>query len=271
MCYEDNGKMSKVQVLVACIGQNDDKLYREMNLQTDTVLANQCDQYGYKEFLEPDGSRVQLVSTTDHGVGKNRNKALSFAGGEFLLCADQDMVYCDDYARIIDEAFCQCPKADIIVFRLEYMNRFTPQKKERSGFRRVRLWNSMRYGTARVAMRKNAVEKACLSFSTLYGGGARYSSGEDSLFIREAIRKGLRMYTSPTVIARVKQEESTWFKGYNDKYFIDKGVLLANAFPCLKHLLLYYFAYGLRNVSEAYGFRRICKLIREGFAEYKRI
>ena len=118
-------------------------------------------------------------------------------------------------------------------------------------------------------MRKSAVDKACLSFSTLYGGGAKYSAGEDSLFIREAFRKGLKMYAAPAVIAEVKQEQSSWFCGYTDKFFIDKGVLIANAFPIMKHLLVYYFAYGLKDVSDAYDFRKICTLMRQGFREFQ--
>lgn len=263
--------MSRVQVLVACMGQSDDGLYQTMNLQTDAVLANQCGVYEYREYREPDGNLVQLVSTGDRGVGKNRNKALSFASGEYLLCSDQDMIYVDGYADIVEGAFQKCPRADIIVFRLEYLNRFTPSKKEKEKFRRVHIWNAMRYGTARVAMRKGAVDKACLSFSTLYGGGARFSSGEDSLFIRDALRKGLKMYTCPIIIARVRQEESSWFKGYDDKFFIDKGVLLANAFPLMKNLFVYYFAYGLRKVSKDYDFNKICRLMRQGIQEFKRL
>lgn len=263
--------MSRVQVLVACMEQKDDSLYQTMNLHTDAVLANQCDTYEYREYREPDGNLVQLVSTDDRGVGKNRNKALSFASGEYLLCSDQDMIYIDGYADIVESAFQKCPRADIIVFRLEYLNRFTPSKKEKEKFRRVHLWNCMRYGTARVAMRKGAVDKACLSFSTLYGGGARFSSGEDSLFIRDAFRKGLKMYTCPVTIAQVKQEGSSWFKGYNDKFFVDKGALLANAFPLMKNLLVCYFAYGLRNVSKNYDFKKICRLMRQGIREFKKL
>ena len=105
----------------------------------------------------------------------------------------------------------------------------------------------------------------------LFGGGAKYSSGEDSLFIREALRKGLKMYYCPVTIAKVKQEESSWFKGYNDKLFIDKGILIANAFPVLKHILIYYFAYGMRNVSEDYNFLKICKLMRQGIKEFENL
>lgn len=263
--------MSKVEVLVACMHQKDDSLYNQMNLQTDAVLANQSDFYGYEEYVQPNGAVAKLVSTTDKGVGKNRNKALMNATGEYLLCSDQDMVYVDGYDKIIESAFEKCPKADIIVFNLDYANRFTPARKEGKKFKRVHLWNCMRYGTARVAMRKAAVDKTCLSFSTLYGGGAKYSSGEDSLFIREALRKGLKMYYCPAVIASVKQEESSWFKGYTEKFFVDKGVLIANAFPVLKCLLIYYFAYGMRNLTNEYGFSDIVKLMRKGFKEFKNL
>lgn len=263
--------MSNVQVLVACMNQKDDSLYTEMNLQTDAILANQSDEYSYRLYTQADGNRVELISTADRGVGKNRNKALMNASGMYLLCSDQDMIYVDGYEKIVEDAFAKCQKADIIVFNLEYMNRFTPARKEDGKFKKVHLWNCMRYGTARVAMRKSAIDKACLSFSTLYGGGAKYSSGEDSLFIRDAFRKGLKMYSCPVIIAKVKQEESSWFKGYNDKFFIDKGVLIANAFPVMKSILVYYFAYGMRNMSKDYSFSKICKLMKQGFKEFKAI
>ena len=79
------------------------------------------------------------------------------------------------------------------------------------------------------------------------------------------------MYASPQIIATVKQEESTWFKGYNEKFFVDKGILIANAFPVLKHLLRFYFAFGMRKLSEEFGFRRICKLMKQGFREFKEL
>ena len=138
-----------------------------------------------------------MISSADRGVGKNRNKALIYASGDYLLCADQDMIYLNGYDKIVEEAFEKCPKADVIVFKLEYLNRFTPARKEKNKFKRVYWWNSMRYGAARIAIKKSAVDKSCLSFSPLYGGGAPFSSGEDSLFIRDAFLKGLKMYTCP--------------------------------------------------------------------------
>lgn len=86
----------------------------------------------------------------------------------------------------------------------------------------------MKYGAVRIAVRTQKLRQANIYYSLLFGGGAMYSSGEDSLFIAECIRKGLRVYTNPTLIGHVSQEKSTWFKGYTNKYFIDKGVLFAS-------------------------------------------
>ena len=263
--------MSKVEVLVACMHQKDDSLYTQMNLHSDCVLANQCDEHSYQEYVQEDGSVVKLVSSQDRGVGKNRNKALQYASGEYIMFADEDMIYEDNYVQIVQEAFEKCPKADMIIFKLHYLNRLTFGKAETMTFKRLHIWNAMRYGTARVAIRKSAVDKSCLCFSTLYGGGAKYSSGEDSLFIREAFRKGLKIYASPMTIAKVKQEASSWFTGFHDKYFTDKGILIANTFPVMKHLLVYYFAFRMRKASKDYGFWKVCRLMKQGIREFKHI
>jgi len=261
----------KLEVLVACMHQSDDRLYLEMNLQTDAILANQCDVFDYKEFQQENGSTVKLISTPDRGVGKNRNKALSFASGEYLLFADEDMVYNDDYESVVKQAFERKKNADIIIFNLKYLNRAPKRKKSKTKFIRLHFWNALRYGAARIAIRKKSLEKATLSFSHLYGGGAPYSSGEDSLFIREAFRKKLKIYYCPITIATVKQENSTWFNGYNEKFFVDKGILIANAFPFLKHFLIYYFAFKMRTLSKEFGFRRILSLLKQGIKKFKMI
>ena len=265
--------MSKLEVLVACMHQKDDALYREMNLETDAVFANQCGEYSYREYAQDNGCTAKLVSTQDRGVGRNRNKALSWCSGEYLLFSDQDVIYFDGYSRVIEEAFERYPKADMLFFNLEYIETDSGiyKRKQNIKYRRVHLWNSMRYGAPRIAIKRTSLEKACLGFSVLYGGGAPYSAGEDALFVRDAMRKGLRAYSVPIAIAKVKQDESTWFKGYTEKYFIDKGIWLANAFPVLKHVFMYYFAYGMRNYSKEYGFFEICRLMRKGYREFKRL
>ena len=59
----------------------------------------------------------------------------------------------------------------------------------------------------------------------LFGGGAPYSNGEDSLFFMDCIKKGFKVVAVSAVIGTEKTRKSTWFKGYDEKFFFDRGVL----------------------------------------------
>ena len=45
---------------------------------------------------------------------------------------------------------------------------------------------------------------------------------------------------------------------------------MANAFPNLCHALIYYFAYGMRNVSKDYSFSKIVSLMKQGIKTFKK-
>src|SRR5699024_10448407 len=90
---------------------------------------------------------------------------------------------------------------------------------------RVRFYNSLRYGTVNIAFKKDSIIKKDVFFSLLFGGGARYGSGEDSLFIINSLKKGMKIYSCTEVIAEINDNGSTWFEGYNKKYFFDRGAL----------------------------------------------
>ena len=60
-----------------------------------------------------------MITTSDRGVGRNRNIALAYASEEICLFADDDMVYEPNYVEIIKKAFNELPKADIIIFNID--------------------------------------------------------------------------------------------------------------------------------------------------------
>lgn len=93
------------------------------------------------------------------------------------------------------------------------------------GYGRVRWYNCGRYPTYSFSARTEKLREANIAFSLLFGGGARYSNGEDSLFLAECIRKGLKVFKAPVTIGKENGRPSTWFHGYNEKFFYDRGVL----------------------------------------------
>lgn len=256
--------MRKIEVLIATMNQSDNSLYMKLNLQSDAIIANQSEDFGYKEY-DCNGSSLKFISTNTRGVGKNRNIALLNATGEICVLGDDDLVYSENYPEIINKAFDEIPKADIIIFHI--VNLKYPNKRIIKKIKKVNIFNFARYGACRIAFKLESIQKANLWFSTLYGGGARYSAGEDTLFLSEARKKGLNIYTHPWKIADAIQETSSWFLGYNEKYFFDKGVLLGNVFPKIKYLVALKTAIQYKNSSD-FSYKKILSLVFKGIKEF---
>ena len=56
--------------------------------------------------------------------------------------------------------------------------------------KRVRWYNCGRYGAVSFAIRRDRLLESGITFSLLFGGGAKYSNGEDSLSLTAFIKKG---------------------------------------------------------------------------------
>ncbi|MGV1039051.1 glycosyltransferase family A protein [Clostridium perfringens] len=107
----------KVEVLCTTMYQSGLDKYKEMNINTDVIFANQYNNYKYIENYI-NGNRVRMITTPYRGVGKNRNTALLYSNADILLFSDDDMVYFDNYKDNIIKAFEELPDADIIIFNI---------------------------------------------------------------------------------------------------------------------------------------------------------
>ena len=119
-------------------------------------------------------------------------------------------------------------------------------------------------------MRTETVRKKNIQFTLLFGGGTRYGSGEDSLFLAACLKAGLKIYTCPKLLAYSKQEESTWFQGYTEKFFVDKGAL----YQAISNRYGYWLClqYALRHKAEfdGVGVKKAMMWMNQGRREWKK-
>ena len=252
------------QLLVSTMNQTDFQLLDRMNVQSDAVIINQCDKNSIEEF-NYNNYKIKWINMSNRGVGLSRNTALFNATADIILFADDDVTYADGYAQEVRNAFESNKKADVICFNINLVNSiknfgYRNNKKNK----RLSLLNSMRYGACRIAARRRVLLKNRISFSLLFGGGAEFSSGEDSLFIRDCYNKKMTLYANSYTLGEVDDAQSSWFSGVQDKLFIDRGVLIYNAFPILHSLLYFYYAFRLKKLDPNYGIRKILKLFYKG-------
>ena len=244
--------MARLQVLVATMHQKDLSIVEKMNIRCDAVIANQADR---NEILVADD--LKMITTTTRGVGLNRNIALLAADAEILLLADDDVVYNDDMPQAVIAAFQENPQADVLVFGMDMVKNGRVTERRHLKNQRLHVFNAMRFGTYRIAIRRNALLRANIMFNQNFGGGCPFSSGEDSLFLKACFDRGLKVYANQYVLGTCAKDTSTWFVGYNEKYFYDKGVLLRYLFPRFPHLMALYFAIRFKRQTEVSVWQRI--------------
>lgn len=255
----------KLEVLISAVEKDAAALLLQMNIVTDAVLVNQCGHYGYESF-SVSGGTARCFSMPERGVGLSRNTALLHAAGELVLFSDEDIVLSPDYAEKVKDAYRALPDADLILFNVKV----SPARRTywNQSTHRINWKNYGRYPAYSISAKLSSLRRANAHYSLLFGGGAKYSNGEDSLFLRDCLRAGLKIYAHTACIGEEKERPSTWFSGYHEKFFRDRGVLYHHlygklALPLALRFLLAHKDVMCREISVKKAFR----IMREGVRE----
>lgn len=235
----------KITVLVTTMHQIDLSKYKSMNLQTDAVIANQADR---NEVVEKTitGCHVKLITTKTHGVSRNRNIALAHLpqDTDIVVFSDDDLVFVDGYAEMIEGEFTLHPEAQAIKFNLHDLSATRKISMKRiDHFERATRRNMSSSGVWGVAIKTEALARTNLKFDERFGPGALHTHGEDTIFLMNMIDRGVAFYRSPVDIAGIDQTESSWFTGFNEDFFQTAGKVLYTCYPHIAHLLAIRSAY----------------------------
>jgi len=269
--------MERLEILLATRDANPENLIEKMNIQSPLIIASQGETMALSNGIYNNVS-YQVIRTKTKGVGINRNIALSVAKEEYLLFADDDVTYVDGYEKEIINAFKRNPKCDVLILRMKFSKNGEIYEEDHFKTRRIHLIGGLSFGTYQIAVRKRAIEKTNIHFSHLFGGGCRYSAGEDSLFLIDCYKKLLKVYTLDYLLGENRKDVSSWYTGTTRKFFFDKGVFASVAFPGIKYLFAIYFS--VRQKSDNIDtntvgkrFKTMCEGIKNGdslisFEEY---
>lgn len=256
----------KIEVLLSTMHQTDKSIIKKCNINSDAVIINQCENNSEEKLKIRDTYRCKWINSKDRGLSNSRNLAMENAQGDICLLCDEDVVYKDDYCEIVERAFEKIPKADVIIFDIDEIG--TIEKRTKA--EKIHKLNKFKtYGSVHIAFKRACLEKNNISFNPLFGAGSNmYAMAEDALLFREFAKKQISVYVYPATISTVYFESSTWFKGYNEKYFFDTGAYLQCAYPKLGKILMFYYPMRLHRKSKL-SIREILHYIISGMQGYK--
>jgi glycosyltransferase involved in cell wall biosynthesis len=166
----------------------------------------------------------------ERGLSKSRNRALSLAQGDICLIADDDISLLPEYKERILSEFRANPEADIITFQIR-----TPD----GGFFKDNYgtdphWHTlrsiMRVCSIEIAFRRERVLKSGIRFDERFGLGAEFPTGEEAIFLADAIRAGLRVRYVPVPIVVHGRESSGAAFARNPRLIKAKGAMFLRLF-----------------------------------------
>ena len=230
----------------------------KMNIKTKCTVINQCNYIQEKKY-----KNFNIYSYKEKGLANSRNRGLEHISEDIILLCDDDVVYNDNYEKIITNEFKKNKKADVIIFNIESPNRKIKQNKYN---KRLHIYNILRYSSQRIAFRRKSTKK--ISFNNQFGAGSKYTSGEDTLFLVDCLKNKLKIYSSKEYIGTVYHNKSTWFTGYNKKYFYDKGALYTAINKRLRNLLMIQYLLRHKEVLQEFKFKEAYKIMQEGSKNY---
>lgn len=258
----------RLQILIATMNQSDFSLVEKMNIYSDCIMANQTDNASDGVF-EYGPYKVEIYNSTLVGMSANRNLALSKATADIVLFADDDIVYNDGVREGIIETFEKIPKADVIIFgctEIDGDGDVTIEYTHKEG--RLFLHGGLKYPTYVIAARRKSIRKKKIRFSAMFGHGSAYGFGEDTIFLADCFKKGLKIYKSNFNIGK-STKNLRWFEGYNDKFFFDKGAIYQHIFGKLTDFAIMHYA---KKYSKVTGIpkKEIKNYMESGAKDYRR-
>lgn len=256
----------KCNVLISTMNRdNCEELAKQMKVK-EYVMINQIT----KSSITPtniDSEKCKIISVKEKGLSKSRNKAIKNAKSDICLIADDDMFYYENYEETVLNAYNEFTDADMIAFVVTHENKKTKKilKKGRVGF-----LNSNRIQSVQLSFKKDSIINNNIKFDEKFGAGSKYNFGEENIFMADCIKKGLKIYFYPVIIANLKDTgTSTWFKGYTKEYFYNRGALYKRMSPKIYIIMIIQFALRKRKLySEKVSVKEAIKLMLCGSKDY---
>lgn len=211
-------KLAKTEILLSCMFLSDSKeMIKRSHITSDTVIINQCNEENYKEE-NICNALLRTFSVTDRGLTKSRNLAISKSQADICIICDDDEIFNEGYEKAVSSAYDALPDADIIIF--DMVDR--PLKWGNS-IKRLGYIDLMSVSSWQITFRREKLLASGVLFDENMGAGSGNGAEEEFRFLTQCRKAKLRIYHYPFRLASVAQTQSTWFKGFDEEFFVNRG------------------------------------------------
>uniref|UniRef100_UPI000CEC6FFE glycosyltransferase family A protein n=1 Tax=Acinetobacter indicus TaxID=756892 RepID=UPI000CEC6FFE len=222
--------------------------------QEKMIIVNQC--------AEDSDCNNSYLNFFERGISKSRNRAISNASADICLITDNDVYFDKNILRTIQKSFDDYPEADILTFQIE-----TPEGDRFKNYKKDFFWHNnlsvAKVSSVEIAFRRKSIIEKNLKFDENFGLGSMFPTGEEYIFLSDALKSGLKIGYIPEVIAYHPKESSGGdFK--NLSLIEAKGAMIRRVFG-FKGIIVCLFFSLKKYKSSNMGFNTFFKIMVNGY------
>ena len=202
----------------------------------------------------------------EKGLAKSRNHALELATSDICHISDDDLTYVENIEQIILNAFKEHKEADIITFQIQTPEGIPFKDYKKESFRHTKR-SIMSVCSVEIAFKRDCIKKQYLKFDEKFGLGSDFPTGEEIIFLSDALKKGLNIRYVPVTIAMHPLESSG--ANYHDSKLIKaKGAMFYRLFGFTGHFISILYAYKKYKFSP-FSLKEFTSMMFRGIKKYR--
>lgn len=262
----------KLQVLMATMDLKSgtelpDGIKELLKNKVKCTVINQCS--AQNDCLNSNQDNLSVFSFLEKGLSKSRNRNLKILTEPIALITDQDIRFKKEFQNTIISAFDQYPEADIITFQIEddHGQLLKPYRKEAFWMNHRDI---MKVSSVEIAFKATSILNNQLWFDEDFGLGTIFPTGEEAIFLSDALKKGLKIKYVPFPIV-IHSQDSSGHQFSNNKSLIRaKGAMFYRIFGFNAYVISIFFAIKKFKLSSE-TFVSFVKNMFEGISSYKKL
>lgn len=206
----------------------------------------------------PANFKYTFINSPERGVAKSRNTVIRNAETEYLLFADDGIVFLDRGVKQVVAYLAENPECDLV---LAQAIDTTGALRKRYAKKIVKLtkFNSAKAATYEMVVRVSSIKSKDIYFDEKFGTGVSNYIGDEYIFIADLINKGGTAVFLPVTIAIHPAESSGSLWG-TEKDLIARAQVFQRVFGAWAPIIR--AAFYLKNYRKTNGVSNFKKFVR---------
>lgn len=265
--------MQTIEFLISTTDKTDllflDKMFKHTDItQFKILVINQCLTIDIPSNINIKNSNIRVISVKDKGLSKSRNLAIANAIGDIIIPTDDDVIYNKYVVEIVNQTF-QNLKIDIATFKIS-----TPEGHPFKKYSIYPFFHTIRtllkVSSIEIAIRVDSIRNTEIFYDEKFGLGSEYPSGEENIYLTDALKKGLSIQYLPETIAI--HPHITSGKLLDTEMLETKGAVFCRLFGYKALLYFLPFAFKKKVIINKQNISTIkcISLLFKGFYKYRR-